>query len=65
MYVSHHKDIFGTHIFREVHQRQNKEHILLPIQQRTVPEVGVVSAVAEGELRGEGLELSCDVSLGL
>ena len=59
------EDAFGTHVLREVHQRQDKEHVLLAVQQRTVPEVAVVPAVAEGELRGEGLELSGDVSPGL
>ena len=63
--MSHYEDVCGTHVLREVHQRQHKEHVLLPVQQRTVPEVAVVSAIAKGELRGQRLELGCDVSPGL
>lgn len=55
----------SAHVLGEVQQRQHKENILLPVLQRTVAEVAVVAPVAQGELQGEGLEVSADVGPGI
>lgn len=55
----------ATHVLRELQQRQNKEDVFLPIQQRAVVEVAVIPGVSKGELQGEGRKLSAHVGSGL